>query len=64
MESKNYKQIASFVEYCVKHPDEKFWQALRNWNQIENPNHNFILTAEIDPNYTEHWINLTDTFYK
>lgn len=23
----------SFVKYCVEHPEERFWQALRNWSQ-------------------------------
>ncbi len=24
--------LSSFIRYCVKHPDERFWQALRNWS--------------------------------
>jgi hypothetical protein len=23
--------LRSFVDYCIKHPEERFWQALRNW---------------------------------
>lgn len=61
---KNINQLNSFALYCGRHPEERFWQALRNWNQIENPRHNFILTAEIDSTLTEHWININDTFYK
>lgn len=64
MNSKNQKLLEDFYEYAIKHPGERFWQALRNWNQIENPRHNFILTAEIDSTLTEHWININDTFYK
>lgn len=30
--SKNSKVLDSFVEYCNNHPDERFWQALRNWS--------------------------------
>ncbi len=30
-ESRNSKQLASFVAYCEAHPELRFWQALRNW---------------------------------
>lgn len=29
--SKNQKQLSSFVEYCLEHPELRFWQALINW---------------------------------
>lgn len=32
VESKNQKSLASFVDYCLEHPEERFWQALRNWS--------------------------------
>lgn len=32
MKSKNSAVRVSFVEYCKKHPDQRFWQALRNWS--------------------------------
>lgn len=32
MENKIFKTLTSFVSYCVKHPNERFWQALRNWS--------------------------------
>ena len=28
----NSEVLASFAEYCKEHPDERFWQALRNWS--------------------------------
>lgn len=31
MENKNADILKSFVEYCETHPQERFWQALRNW---------------------------------
>lgn len=31
MQSKNEQSLKSFAEYCVAHPKERFWQALRNW---------------------------------
>jgi len=32
VESKNIELLQDFAEYCVNHPDERFWQALRNWS--------------------------------
>jgi hypothetical protein len=29
---RNEKVLASFVAYCKAHPQERFWQALRNWS--------------------------------
>lgn len=23
--------LQSFIEYCKDHPEQRFWQALRNW---------------------------------
>lgn len=31
MTTRNSELLASFVAYCEAHPDERFWQALRNW---------------------------------
>jgi len=30
-ESKNRFLLRDFTDYCIKHPEERFWQALRNW---------------------------------
>lgn len=30
-ETRNRRVLASFVAYCKAHPEERFWQALRNW---------------------------------
>lgn len=32
MESKSREKLVSFIDYCIKHPQERFWQALRNWS--------------------------------
>jgi hypothetical protein len=29
---RNSKVLASFTAYCKAHPQERFWQALRNWS--------------------------------
>ena len=30
--SRNKKILDSFVKYCTEHPEERFWQAIRNWS--------------------------------
>lgn len=42
MKSRN--TLSSFIRYCVNHPQERFWQALRNWSD-----YNFILASDIAP---------------
>jgi len=66
MKLKSEKNLMSFLKYCQEHPEHRFWQALRNWNQEKNPKEHFILTGEmndIDTN-DEMWKNLDDTFYR
>ena len=62
--NKNQEKLESFTLYCETHPEERFWQAMRNWNQLKNPKHNFILTAEIDSSINHPWKNQEDTFYE
>lgn len=31
-ETRNSKTLASFVEYCSRHPQQRFWQALASWS--------------------------------
>ncbi len=38
---KSKKQLDSFTTYCNEHPEERFWQALRNWS-----GHACILVAD------------------
>lgn len=28
---RNIKELKSFAKYCVDYPEQRFWQALRNW---------------------------------
>ena len=39
--SKNEELLESFFNYCIKHPEQRFWQALRNWAGLK-----FIVSAE------------------
>lgn len=30
--TRNSELLASFSDYCKAHPDQRFWQAIRNWS--------------------------------
>ena len=49
---------ADFVSYLMAHPEERFWQALRNWSD-----HAYILVAEEVDLVTMQVIDPQDTFY-
>jgi hypothetical protein len=48
----NNKLLQSFTEYCHEHPEERFWQALRNWSEMA-----YIFAGK------ETDADLEDTFY-
>jgi hypothetical protein len=50
------KTLKSFIDYCLAHPQERFWQALRNWS-----GYNFILRTNTSKWFCEPLIE--DTFY-
>ena len=73
MENKNKEKLLSFIDYCLEHPEYRFWQALRNWSQ-----YHFIFgyrtknPLSIDPDTGQHTMDeleellkmrLEDTFY-
>lgn len=68
MENKNQKLLKSFTEYCNKYPEERFWQALRNWSGVP-----FIFASNYSAGSIQSgigdagigWIHeaLKDTFY-
>ena len=31
-ETRNSKLLEDFTRYCQEHPEQRFWQALRNWS--------------------------------
>ena len=53
VENKNQKQLLSFIEYCTNHPEQRFYQCLRNWSGEK-----FILFSNVPPRAKQ-----TDTFY-
>jgi len=58
---KSKKTLDSFVKYCKKNPEERFWQALRNWSGYK-----FIYGSYEDNNMAEVCSKklVEDTFYK
>ena len=55
MTNKNIKLLKDFKKYCIKHPEQRFWQALRNWSGIP-----FIMISK-DGKFE--YDDLEDTFY-
>ena len=56
METQNIRSrgpLTSFIRYCVTHPEERFWQALRNWS-----GYSFIYGST-----NQMFENMHDTFY-
>ena len=31
----NKELLEDFIKYCEAHPEERFWQALRNWSKAD-----------------------------
>lgn len=61
MENKNKKTLESFNLYCKQNPEERFWQALRNWSKYM-----FIYGSKdttSDQNFKAIDLCLEDTFY-
>ena len=52
--NKNKKVLTDFVKYCEANPEQRFWQALRNWS-----GNNFIFVCN-DPSGEG---EVEDTFY-
>lgn len=53
--------LENFTYYCKAHPEERFWQALRNWSDYD-----FIMgwkAGEFDLGKAAE-MGLEDTFYK
>jgi hypothetical protein len=52
--NKNEKILSDFIQYCENHPEERFWQALRNWSGSL-----YILKSRYFPQDS----HIQDTFY-
>jgi len=62
--SRNVETLTDFVKYCEAHPEQRFWQALRNWNQLNHPEQSFILTCDIVQGEVKFFDHLEDTFFR
>ena len=56
MKTRNSEVLEDFVNYCKTHPDQRFWQALRNWSEFD-----FILGSHEKP--FQQPFPFQDTFY-
>lgn len=56
MQSKNLIKSEDFAGFCRKHPELRFWQALREWSK-----YNFIYVSNIDHYQSDE--TLIDTYY-
>ena len=54
--NKNKAVLKSFTEYCKKYPEQRFWQALRNWSD-----HSFVFVSDAED--IVHHPQLKDTYY-
>lgn len=52
------KLLADFADFCRCHPNQRFWQALRNWS-----GQNFILAATHHDHHDHHHDTCRDTFH-
>lgn len=58
IKTKNQEKLFSFMEYCLQHPELRFWQALRNWSGKA-----FILKANDYDIKTGEYKQISDTFH-
>jgi hypothetical protein len=57
------EQLKSFIKYCEKNSNERFWQALRNWSGNDFIYISNVLRDDIDIP-AEKSAYLLDTFFK
>jgi hypothetical protein len=57
MTSKNIAILNDFIHYCIAHPEERFWQALRNWSGFKG-----IFVCNCSPDEADSG-TIYDTFY-
>lgn len=55
--TRNSELLESFVKYCQEHPEQRFWQCLRNWCGWS-----FVLVST-DSNHIAEIEDIRDTFY-
>lgn len=67
-DSKNNQKLISFTQYCLDNPEQRFWQALRNWawtdKEYGDKRASFILKAQHINFDTGEFEGIKDTFYE
>lgn len=58
MTNRNSDTLESFVKYCIDHPDQRFWQALRNWSGYP-----FIIGTNVPQMPCTGVLEIVDTFH-
>jgi hypothetical protein len=58
MKTRNSEVLTDFIAYCLLHPDERFWQALRNWVGVKF----IVFASRFDYDYCS-FLGTRDTFY-
>lgn len=59
-QSKNADLLVDFIRFCGKHPEMRFWQALRNWSGFHSV---FVGQVEVEDLSKVQLLGLEDTFY-
>jgi hypothetical protein len=64
--AKSFNALLDFARYCSAHPDERFWQALRNWSGARW----ILAVSRMDQDFDDFFGHQTiviqdhDTFYR
>jgi phage terminase large subunit GpA-like protein len=59
IKSKNQKVLNNFIKYCQENPDQRFYQALRNWC-----GYSFVLRTNTNSwALDKHKLQIEDTYY-
>lgn len=59
MDAKNQTLKEGLIEYFINNPEQRFWQAIRNYSK-----YNFVLVSDTLDLDTNEFKNVEDTFYK
>ena len=52
MKNKNKELLVDFTNFCEKHSEQRFWQALRAWSEMDS-----VWVSK------DGGMNITDTYY-
>ena len=61
--TRNGHVLMSFVDYCIAHPSERFWQALLNWSGLNYITHTAFSAAMVNEHANYQDKRCEDTYY-